>query len=280
MKLRLASKIFLSVIVCALIVFAPSLSKAQSQSTVDLTATVTNVCSSQTVSIQSVAWTSQEGSTSIQFVLPATTIAPGASSEFSRSLTFTPAILTLSGAVGSSSFTVQFDPLLFNVVMTDEGLAQNCLEVIVSTSGTTDDGGTVQPPTGSKPVAEGQSMEQVLAALAASGFQISQDGSQTNPKIGNVADPQLLRMSNAFTAQVIWVSAPGQLRSVINWDNPNVDLDLLVFGVGACFQLNGTGILAEVCDRFPTGPVPGAVFAVIVINWSVVNQPFVLSLSS
>ncbi|MBI1730030.1 hypothetical protein HY229_04450 [Candidatus Acetothermia bacterium] len=142
---------------------------------------------------------------------------------------------------------------------------------------TTNSGGS-RP--GEKPVAEGQSVDQVLAALGASGVMVKQDGSQTSPKLNNVADPMFLREIDAFSAQVIWVtSGAGTLRSVITWDNPSVDLDLIVIGTGGCFQLAPPGQLAEVCDRAPFAPVPGFVFAVIIINWSGANQAFVLSLS-
>jgi len=135
------------------------------------------------------------------------------------------------------------------------------------------------PPPSEKPIVPGQSLEQVLQTLQLRGVSTRIEGSQDKPKLSDVSEPMLLRAIAGSSAQLIWISSPGTLRSVITWDNPAVDLDLIVFGFpgGFCFQLSPPGILAETCDR-PT-PVPGMVFAVLIINWSLTPQAYVLSLS-
>lgn len=137
-----------------------------------------------------------------------------------------------------------------------------------------------QPP-GQKPIAPGQSLDQVLQVLKGLGFSIRQEGSKDKPKLGDVSEPMLVRAIAGLSAHVVFVSAPGSLRSVITWDQPALDLDLIVFGLpgGFCFQLNAAGVLSETCDRPPSGPVLGAVFAVVIINWSPTPQAYVLSLS-
>ena len=197
-----------------------------------------------------------------------------------------PTSLTVVGSLADVSFRAIFDPVQLNVTVgTDPNTAGGCLQILVVDSAQDDDdnGGSPTPqpidPDTSKPVVEGQTLNDVLGTLGANGFPVSIDGSESNPKLGNVGDPILLRAIDGFSAQVVWVSAPGSLRSVITWDNPNVDLDLLVFGLGACFQLNGTGILAELCDRPFSGPVVGNSFAVVIINWTATPQSYTLSLS-
>ena len=242
---------------------------------------LTNVCSQGTLIVNTISLEAEGAILPIQLTVTNVQIQPGQTVTQSGSTTVTPTRLRVLGTFNGENYAATFDPLQFNTALNDTSVAGGCLQALVEFAGSNDGGGTTQPPTtGTKPVVSGQTLDQVIASLAGSGIPLDIDGSQANPKIGNVDDPQLLRLATAFSAQLIWVSAPGQLRSVINWDNPNVDLDLLVFGLGACFQLNGTGLLAETCDRAPFGPVPGNVFAVIVINWSAANQAFVLSLSS
>ena len=242
---------------------------------------LTNVCSQGVISLNLISLEVEGSPFPIQATVTNVQIQPGQTITQNGTTTVTPTRLRVLGSFNGESFAATFEPLQFNVALNDTSVAGGCLQALVQFNASNDGGGTTQPPTtGTKPIVSGQTLDQVIASLSANGIPLDVDGSQANPKIGNVDDPQLLRLATAFSAQLIWVSAPGQLRSVINWDNPNVDLDLLVFGLGACFQLNGTGLLAETCDRAPFGPVVGNVFAVIVINWSAANQAFVLSLSS
>lgn len=245
----------------------------QSQ-TVEVQLTFRNVCEQPTLTIQQIALTAGR---SLDLSLVNITIPPGGSARFERRIGFVPARLTLSGQIDGRTFSVEFEPLPTDKPARDPGAAGGCLEVFAVIEG----GGpsSPQPPPGQKPIFEGQSLQQVLSALQAQGFQIRQEGSEANPKLRDLRDPMFLRAIPAFNAQVLWVSAPGTLRAVIAWDNPVVDLDLLVFGFGACFQLTPPGVLAELCDRAPSAPVPGIVFAVVIINWSLLPQAYVLSLS-
>jgi hypothetical protein len=247
---------------------------ALTQQEVDVTLSFTNVCQDSTLTVNQIILSAGR---SLDITITAAQIRPGQTVEFRRTLGFTPSRLDVKGSVDGQGFEVAFDPLQFNTPLRDQGEANGCLQVVVSISG-----GETQPPpppTGTKPIIPGQSLDQVLGTLQAMGLSIRTEGSQADPKLGDVSDPMLLRAIPGFSAQLLWVAAPGTLRSVITWDNPAVDLDLLVFGFGACFQLSPAGVLAEICDRAPSGPVPGVIFGVLVINWSPTTQAFVLSLS-
>jgi len=248
-----------------------ALTQSQSQ-TVNVTLTFKNVCEQPTITIQQIAL--QSGA-SLDLSILTLQIRPGETAEFRRQLRFVPTRLGVSGTLDGRTFSVTFEPLPTERPVRDQGEVGGCLEVFAVI-----EGGESQPPSpGQKPIVEGQSLQQVLAALQAQGFQIRQEGSETNPKLRDLSDPMFLRAIPPFSVQVLWVGAPGTLRSVITWDNPAVDLDLLVFGFGACFQLTPPGVLAELCDRAPSAPVPGVVFAVVIINWSPLPQAYVLSLS-
>ena len=253
-----------------------ALTQSQSQSqTVTVQLNFRNVCEQGTITIQQIAFTAGR---SLDLSLVSIPIGPGQTAEFSRELSFVPERLAVSGTLDGRTFNVEFQPLPTGQPVRDQGEVGGCLEVFAVLEGA----GTQppsQPPTGQKPIFEGQSLQQVLGLLQAQGFQIRQEGSQANPKLRDLSDPMFLRAIPGFSVQVVWVGAPGTLRSVITWDNPAVDLDLLVFGFGACFQLTPPGVLAELCDRAPSAPVPGVVFAVVIINWSPLPQAYVLSLS-
>lgn len=246
---------------------------AWTQQEVDVTLSFTNVCQDATLTLNQIILSAGR---SLDITITSVQLRPGQTVEFTRTLGFTPSRLDVKGSVDGQGFEVTFDPLQFNTPLRDEGEANGCLQVVVSASG-----GETQPPptTGTKPIVPGQSLDQVLGALQSLGMSIRTEGSQTNPKLGDVSDPMLLRAIPGLSAQLLWVAAPGTLRSVVAWDNPAVDLDLLVFGFGACFQLSPPGVLAEVCDRAPSGPVSGVVFGILVINWSSTAQAFVLALS-
>ncbi len=251
----------------------------QGQQSTTVTLTFTNVCEVRMALTQIVLRSGLSVHVSIQRIeLP--TNQPV---ERTFQLQFTPQQLALVGEMGGQGFKAEIDPLPYNQAIRVEE-TDGCLQVLATLAGQ-------QPPTtpsptppgpGAKPIAPGMDLNQVLAALQARGVPVRQEGSQSKPKLGDVSDPMLLRAIPGFSAQLVWVSAPGSLRSVIAWDNPAVDLDLIVFGFfpfGFCFQLTPPGVLAELCDRPPFGPVAGTVFAVLVINWSPTPQAYVLSLS-
>jgi hypothetical protein len=245
------------------------------QQQVEVVISFTNVCEEISITIQQIVLAAGR---SIDISFLTLQINPGETVDFTRQLAFTPERMGLQGTFDGQSFSLTVDPLPIGTPFRDQGEVGGCLEMLVVVSG------GEQPPTpppGEKPIAPGQSLEQVIEVLQAMGINVRQEGSQTSPKLPNVDDPMLLRAIAGLSAQLLWVSAPGSLRSVISWDNPAVDLDLIVFAFpfGFCFQLNPAGLLAEICDRPPFGPVPGAVFAVLIINWSLTPQAYVLALS-
>lgn len=258
--------------------FGSSLTQAQVTS-IPIEIQLSNVCSQGTIIPLAVIFSA--GFSNFAVTITGLSLGPGQSYGTEQELPFTPNQLTVQGLFGSTQFSAVFEDFMFNVAYNDPDVAGGCLQTTVSAETGRDDGGETQPtpPTGDKPLAQGQTFEQVLAALATMNIPVDIDGNQTSPKLGNVGDPMLLRSINGFSAQVIWVSAPGSLRSVITWDNPLVDLDLIVIGLPSCFQLTPPGVLAEFCDRFPYGPAGGLIFPVIIINWTGVNQAYVLSLS-
>ena len=270
------AKNFLAVGLIALLIsgFVTSSALTQQQQ-IQVTVSVSNICKENVLTIQ-IIQLSNGNSLDLQTFIPGEQIKPGEMKDFMRTLAFTPNRLTMRGVIDQTGFSVTFDPLTLNTAVRDQGEAKGCLQVIVKTSNT--GGGTTQPPS-QKPVAPGQSLNQVLSALQGLGLSVRTEGSQSNPKFPDVNDPMLLRSIGGFSVQLLFVSAPGTLRSVITWDQPTVDLDLIVLGFGFCFQLNPPGLLAETCDRAPFGPVPGTVFAVIIINWSATAQAYVPSLS-
>ncbi len=243
---------------------------------VEVTLRFRNVCEDARFAIQQIAFVAGR---SLDLSIVSLVLGPGETVEFRRELSFVPERLGVSGTFNNQTFSVEFAPLPTERPVRDGGEVGGCLEVFAVLEGTATQPPPGQPPSGPKPIAPGQSLQQVLLALQAQGFQIRQEGSEANPKLRDLNDPMFLRAIPGFHVQVLWVSAPGTLRSVITWDNPAVDLDLLVFGFGACFQLTPPGVLAELCDRAPSAPVPGVVFAVVIINWSPLPQAYVLSLS-
>lgn len=144
------------------------------------------------------------------------------------------------------------------------------------------------PPTPSeKPYYEGQDLDSVEATLESAGVEVRRKGSRTEPGFNfDPDDPMLIGSLMPFQATLLFVASPtGTLRTVLTWDRSTVDLDLIVFGIGGtwCFQTAPAGILSELCDRPPAGPVfsPIGVFAVFIINWfSPTSQAYVLAWSS
>ena len=280
MQLRRFAKLAILLVLGIGLVAGSALSQS-SQQEQPTTITFTNVCSQQTVVINQVMLTDGR---SLDVTLQEFRLSPGQSTELEKQLSFTPTRMGLGGRVGEQQFSFTIDPLPLNETFTPNG-AQGCLQINVDAPG----GGTQVPPETEKPVQTGDNLQTVLNTLQLNGIQSHRvEGSQANPKLTDLTDPMFLRAIPASSFQLVWVSSSvGQLRSTINWDNPAVDLDLIVFGnAGACFQLNGPGILSELCDRPAEpghgpigGPVNGNVFAVLIINWSGQMQPYVLSLS-
>jgi len=281
MRIRSMARLAVLLLLSVGLVAGSALSQSgrQGQTT---TITFTNVCSQQTVVVDQIMLTDGR---SLDVTIQEIVLEPGQSSELEKQLNFTPTRMGLGGNINGQEFSFTIDPLPLNDEFTPQE-AQGCLEILVEAPG----GGTQIPPERDKPIAQGDNLQTVLNTLSLNGIQSHRvEGSQASPKLNDLNDPMFLRAIPGSSFQLVWVSSgAGQLRSVITWDNPSVDLDLIVFGnAGACFQLNGPGILSELCDRAAEaghgpigGPVAGNVFAVLIINWSGQMQPYVLSLSS
>lgn len=241
------------------------------QQQMEATVSITNICSQNVLVIQVIQLTLNGTPIATQFLFPGQQIKPKETFKFTLKVSTTPNDLTIAGALDGQGFTVKIEQLSLNTPITDR---EHCMEILVSLPG------AVQPPP-AKPITSGQSLEQVLGTLQALGIAVSTEGSQTNPKLPNIGDPMLIRVISGSSAQLLFLSAPGTLRAVITWDSPTIDLDLIVIGLpgGFCFQLTPPGVLAEICDRPPSGPVTGVLFAVIIINWSAFPEAYVLSLS-
>jgi len=137
------------------------------------------------------------------------------------------------------------------------------------------------------------SPQQAISRLQANGFDLAVQGSEAEPKFGNVADPLIIgALGPGFLTGVgYWASAPGQLRSAVIFDQPAANMVLLVFSNmgGFCFSITPVGGgLTLFCDRpavlapsttFGGGPVPGTVFLILVLKIGGPTQPFVLSLA-
>lgn len=252
------------------------------QSDEEVTVSFTNVCEQRLLTIQQVVLASG-GSTDITVV--GLEIQPGQTRTLTKQLEFTPTRIAVGGLIAEREFSFTVESVPLNRPFTPDA-ANGCVEVLIEAAG----GQGETPPPREKPISPGLSLQQIQQILQSQGIRAHRvEGSQANPKLGNVDDPMFLRGIPASSFQLVWVSSgAGQLRSAITWDNPSVDLDLLVFGSGgACLQLTGPGVLSELCDRSAEpghgpvgGPVSGSAFAVLIVNWSSTSQPYVLSLSS
>lgn len=249
-----------------------------SQDQQEVAVSFTNVCEQRLLSIQQVVL-SDGASTDI--TLASLEIRPGQTRTLTKQIGFTPTRIAVGGFIGDQQFSFTVESIPLNRPFRPNA-ADGCVEILVEASAQT-------PPSTDKPISPGQSLQQVQQALQNQGIQTHRvEGSRSNPKLGNVNDPLFLRAIPGGSFQIVWVSSgAGTLRGAITWDDPSVDLDLLVFGSGGvCLQLNGPGVLSELCDRPAEpghgpvgGPVAGTTFAVLIINWSGTPQPYVLSLS-
>ncbi|HED03800.1 MAG TPA: hypothetical protein ENI60_03415 [Candidatus Fraserbacteria bacterium] len=273
-----AKRFLLSMLVLLLLVALGSgVALTQQSQSGQATVKISNICQESTLSISQLLL-SGPSFKSLK-IISGVALKPGGSASFNFNVSGTPTALTVVGAVDQRSFTSTFSPLALGSSQQDQS---HCLQIFVTASGT---GGQQPPPSqGKNGIVPGESLAQVQQLLQLRGIAIRTEGSQNKPKLSDVNDPMLLRALPPLNAQLIFVSSGTlTLRSLIAWDRPSTDLDLLVFGIGGsfCFQLNPAGILGEFCDRVPFGPVvsPIGVFAVLVINWSPVTQAFVLSLA-
>ena len=255
--------------------------QTQGSSDQPVSVSFTNVCQQRLLTIQQVVL-ARGASTDI--TVTSLEVPPGETQTLNKDLDFTPARLAVGGRIGQQEFSFTVESLPLNQTFTPDA-ADGCVEVLVEAPG----GRQELPPEEDKPIEQGQSLQQVQQILASRGIQAERiEGSRSNPKLGGVDDPMFLRGIAPSSFQLVWVtSGAGQLRSTITWDDPSVDLDLMVFGAGgACLQLNGPGVLSELCDRPAEpghgpvgGPVSGSAFAVLIVNWSSSSQSYVLSLS-
>jgi hypothetical protein len=220
----------------------------------------------------------------VKLFAPPVEIAYGETRQFEFELGDAPTAVNIRGTINRQQPLEVTAPV--GVTEYECGLIQ------VSVSGEQPTEGPQLPPELSG-IAPGMPPQQVISRLQANGFDLEVQGSEAEPKFGNVDDPLIIgALGPGFLTGVgYWASAPGQLRSAVIFDRPAINMVLLVvsnFG-GFCFSITPVGGgLTLFCDRpavlapsttFGGGPVPGTVFLVLVLKLGGPTQPFVLSLS-
>jgi hypothetical protein len=227
-----------------------------------------------------------------KLILPGVQIPAGTDDQVEfDDLNEVPDAVRVIGTLGNQPFNVQ-------AFAGDPGVIADCATVSLVLPGQT-------APPSTQPEGQAQLPEDLqgfdtlgpqgaIDALRSRGYDVEEQGSQANPKLGDVSDPILVgALASGFQATAIWVSAPGQLRAAMSYDQPAANVVLLVFGGGFCASLSPTFVgvqgLSVACDRpavmapFTTiggGPVPGVVFLVLIVKLGGPTLPYVLSLSS
>jgi len=258
---------------------------------------MSNNCSIQVV-VGSLTWFNNNNVARLQLSIPPVSIPSGQTVQFlfdeDGVSDVVPTSVQITGSEGGQDFVL--------TVEANNTASTQCINASYRTGGTQDNGGgqTEVPNNTQVPVPaevdglQGLTPDQAIATLQSRGVQVDVQGSQANPKLGNVDDPLILgALGSGFQASAVWVSAPGQLRASITYDQPNANMVLMVIGGGFCLGLSptflGIGGLSVGCDRpaalapFTTiggGPVPGFVFLVLTIKLGGPTLPYVLSLSS
>lgn len=251
---------------------------------------VTNQCQLQ-VSVSIITWFNGNAAIKTQIILPPKSVPAGTTVEFTYEGSITPTSVQLAGSEGSSAFTL--------TVEANNTAKTECVSASMRSPGQTQPPSEV-PNTTEVPVPnelsglQGMTPQQVINTLQARGFEVNVQGSEASPKVGDVSDPILLgALGSGFQASAVFVSAPGQLRAAVTYDQPNANVVMIVIGGGFCLSLSptfvGLGGLSVSCDRpaimapFTTvggGPVPGFVFLVLTIKLGGPTLPYVLSLSA
>lgn len=251
---------------------------------------VSNTCQVQ-VTVSIISWFSGSTAIKTQIILPPKSIPAGTTVEFPYDGTTTPTSVQIAGSEGSAALNL--------TVEANSTAKTDCVSASMRVAGQTQPPSEV-PNTTEVPVPnelsglQGLTPQQVITTLQARGFEVNVQGSEANPKVGDVSDPMLLgALPSGFQVSAVFVSAPGQLRAAVSYDQPNANVVLIVIGGGFCLSLSptfvGVGGLSVNCDRpaimapFTTvggGPVPGFVFLVLTIKLGGPTLPYVLSLSS
>lgn len=255
---------------------------------------VSNTCSTNAL-VGQIAWF--VNNTLVRLQIVPTTIPGGNTAEYpfdeDGDDNRIPTTVQVTGSAGGQPFNL--------TVEANNTATAECVNASYRTGGTTDNGQSEVPNTQTDvPVPaevdglQNLTPDQAIATLQSRGVQVDVQGSQANPKLGNVDDPLILgALASGFQASAVWVSAPGQLRASVTYDQPNANIVMIVIGGGFCLSLSptflGIGGLNVSCDRaaalapFTTiggGPVPGFVFLVLTIKLGGPTLPYVLSLST
>lgn len=263
----------------------------------DPTLFVSNQCS-VTVAVGQIAWFSGNTLVKLELKVPPTNIPSGQTVEFpfdeEGDSDVVPTSVQVLGTEGGQNFNL--------TVEANSTATTQCINASYRTGRTNNDNGQSEVPNTQTDVPvpaevaglQGLTPDQAIATLQSRGVQVDVQGSQANPKLGNVDDPLIIgALASGFQASAVWVSAPGQLRAAVTYDQPAANVVMLVFGGGFCLSLSptflGVGGLSVNCDRaaalapFTTiggGPVPGFVFLVLTIKLGGPTLPYVLSLST
>ncbi len=262
---------------------------SQTQPQSDVTVRVANNCR-ETLIAQSFNFSNGQSS-QLKLILPGIQVPGGTTEDVEfDDINFSPTSVVVAGVLGNQNFNA-------TASIGKPTTVNDCATISLFVGGQT----TTPPTTGGQAQlpAEFQgfpslSPEQAIQQLQLQGYSVDVQGSTANPKLGDVSDPLLLGALGAgLTARAVFVSAPGQLRASMLYDQPNANLILMVFGGGFCASLSptfvGVGGLSVNCDRpaamapFTTiggGPVPGFIHLVLIIKLGGPALPYVLSLSS
>lgn len=254
------------------------------------TLSVSNTCSEVSVTVAQLVWF--DGSAPIKFELkiPPQSIPAGSTTEFLFENDATPTAVQVTGTVGGSAYTLTVEA---------NGTARaECVTASLRTAGQPIPPTTTQPSDVPLPFEaqglQGMTPAQAIQTLGLRGVPVEVKGTEAQPFVGGVASPIIVGALGAGVQAIgYFVSAAGQLRSSVLYDQPLAGVTLVVIGASFCASISpsflGLGGLSVSCDRpvamapFTTiggGPVPGFLFLVLLIKTSVPVLPYVLSLST
>jgi len=256
------------------------------QSTVEVVVQVSNDSCRGGVQIAQFTFLKGSALLAVRLVTPPIEVAYQETRQFKFELNDTPTAVNLRGTIGGQQ------PLDVTAPVGTTEYECGVIELIVPGGTAPTEGPQLPPELGG--ITPGMSPQQAISRLQANGFDLAVQGSEAEPKFGNVADPLIVGALGPGPLMGIgyWASGPGQLRSAVIFDRPAANMVLLVLSNmgGFCFSITPVGGgLTLFCDRpaafapattFGGGPVPGTVFLILVLKIGGPTQPFVLSLGS
>lgn len=281
------------VVLLCLLVLAPGAltqtTTAIQPSAVTPTLSVSNQCK-DSVTVAQLIWFNGSTPVKISLKIPATPIPPNSTVDFVFEGTVVPSAVQISGTQAGQAFSL--------TVEANATAQAGCASATLNVGGQqeippTQPNDNVPLPTQAQGL-QGMTPSQAIQTLQSRGVPVTVQGSEAQPKLNNVNDPLIVgALASGVQAIGYFVSAPGQLRASVLYDQPQAGVVLVVIGGGFCASISpsflGLSGLNVACDRpaalapFTTiggAPVPGFVFLVLVIKTSLPTLPYVLSLSA